>query len=216
MPEVESETLTSSQEQSAGIATLIALSVWVNYMVFAEWRFGRTIGKAALGIRVVRLDGSHLTWNAALARNLLRLPDLIAIFFTAPTSEHRQRLGDRAAKTVVLRLRDDERLAAPAGAAPNESADWGGARVLAGLVLLLLISFLAALIASAFDPDLETLGAVLVLQGLLAAAMVYVAVPGREGRGVRAARRARPRSVASRAGFDRGDRLHHATWRARS
>ena len=174
VPEIESETLTSSQEQSAGIATLIALSVWINYMVFAEWRFGRTIGKAALGIRVVRLDGSHLTWNAALARNLLRLPDLIAIFFTVPTSEHRQRLGDRAAKTVVLRLREDERLAAPAGAAPNESAEWGGARVLGGLVLLLLISFLAALIASAFDPDLETLGAVLVLQGLLAAAMVYV------------------------------------------
>jgi hypothetical protein len=174
VPEIESETLTSSQEQSAGIATLIALSVWINYMIFAEWRFGRTIGKAALGIRVVRLDGSHLTWNAALARNLLRLPDLIAIFFTVPTSEHRQRLGDRAAKTVVLRLREDERLAAPAGAAPNESAEWGGARVLGGLVLLLLISFLAALIASAFDPDLETLGAVLVLQGLLAAAMVYV------------------------------------------
>lgn len=174
VPEVETETLTSSQEQSAGIATLVALSIWINYLVFAEWRWGRTIGKAVLQIKVVRLDGGPLTWNAALARNLLRLPDLIAIFFTVPTSEHRQRLGDRAAKTVVLRLREAERVTPSPGAAPNESAEWGAARVMAGLALLLLITFLAAGIASAFDPDLETVGAVLVLQGLLAAAMIYV------------------------------------------
>jgi uncharacterized protein len=174
VPEIENETLTNSQEQSVGIATLIAISVWVNYLIFAEWRYGRTIGKAVLGIKVVRLDGSDLSWNAAVARNLLRLPDLIAIFFTVPTSEHRQRLGDRAAKTVVLRLREEEGLAGPPGAAPNENASWGAGRVMAGLALLLLITFLAAGIASAFDPDLETIGAVLVLQGLLAAAMIYV------------------------------------------
>jgi len=175
VPEIENETLTSSQEESAGIATLVALSVWVNYLVFGEWRYGRTIGKAALGIKVVPLDGSKLTWNAALARNLLRLPDLIAIFFTVPTSEHRQRLGDRAAKTVVLRVREeDQRLGVPPAAAPSESAEWGVARVLAGLAFLLLFTFLAAAVASAFDPDLETVGAVLVLQGLLAAAMVFV------------------------------------------
>ena len=81
VPEIESETLTSSQEQSAGIATLIALSVWINYMVFAEWRFGRTIGKAALGIRVVRLDGSHLTWNAALETGGVLVSDKIKLNF---------------------------------------------------------------------------------------------------------------------------------------
>jgi uncharacterized protein len=153
---------------------LIAISVWFNYLVFAEWRYGRTVGKAALGIEVLRLDGGKLSWNAALVRNLLLLPDLIAIFFTVPTSEHRQRLGDRAAKTVVMRSRPSERLGAPTLAAPNASAAWGTARVLAGLALLLVITILAAGIASAFDPDLETLGAVLVLQGLLAAAMIYV------------------------------------------
>jgi len=176
VPEIEDETLTSGQEESAYIVTLIAISVWVNYMVFAEWRYGRTIGKAALGIRVVRLDGGRLTWNGALARNLLRLPDLVAIFFTVPTSEHRQRLGDRAAKTVVLRWTDQWRPQAPTrlDAAPSVTASWGAARAFAGLALLLLITILAAGIASAFDSDLETLGAVLVLQALLAAAMIYV------------------------------------------
>jgi uncharacterized protein len=175
VPEIENETLTPSQEESVAIAMLIAISIWINYLIFGEWRYGRTLGKAALGIRVVRLAGDHLSWNAALVRNLLRLPDLVAIFFTVPTSEHRQRLGDRAAKTVVLRVRDaEEPAAATLGEAPTVSAGWGTARVMAGLALLLVITVLAAAIASAFDPDLETLGAVLVLQGLLAAAMIFV------------------------------------------
>jgi membrane protease YdiL (CAAX protease family)/uncharacterized RDD family membrane protein YckC len=174
VPEIEGETLTSSQEQTAGIVALIAISAWINYMIFAEWRYGRTLGKAALGLRVVRLDGTPLSWNGALVRNLLRLPDLIAIFFTVPTSEHRQRLGDRAAQTVVLRMPEEERVHSPASAAPNQTAGWGPGRVLGGLALLLLIGFFAAAIASAFDPDLETLGAVLALQALLAAAMVFV------------------------------------------
>jgi membrane protease YdiL (CAAX protease family)/uncharacterized RDD family membrane protein YckC len=182
VPEFENETLTSSQERTAGLVALAAVSVWINYMIFCEWRFGRTIGKALLGIRVARADGSRLSWNGALVRNLLLLPDLIAIFVTVPTSEHHQRLGDRAAKTVVLRAGGEEEgpvVATDASGAafappPNEAASWGAGRVFAGLGLLLLISILAAGIASAFDPDLEELSSVLVLQGLLAAAMVYV------------------------------------------
>ena len=183
VPEIETETLTASQEESVGIAMLIAISVWVNYMVFAEWRFGRTIGKAVLGIRVLRLDGGKLSWNRSLLRNLLRLPDLLAIWVTVPGSEHGQRLGDRAAKTVVVRSRDQPQTGPAVSAPPNASATWGGARVLAGLGLLLVITVLAAGIASAFDPDIETLGAVLVLQAVLAAAMVYVPfqVAGRDG-----------------------------------
>jgi membrane protease YdiL (CAAX protease family)/uncharacterized RDD family membrane protein YckC len=183
VPEIENETLTSSQEQSVGIAILLAVSAWINYLVFAEWRYGRTLGKAALGLKVVRLDGTNLTWNAALARNLLRLPDLVAIFFTVPTSEHRQRLGDRAAKTVVMRWREEPRVDTGT-VAPNAGASWGGARVLAGLGVLLLITILASAIATAFDPDIETLAAVLVLQALLAAAMAGVPffVAKQEGR----------------------------------
>jgi uncharacterized protein len=174
VPEIEDETLTSAQEESVALAALIAISIWVNYMIFGEWRYGRTLGKAALGLRVVRLDGTRLSWNGALVRNLLRVPDLLAIFFTVPRSEHHQRLGDRAAKTVVLRVPEEARVEAPVAAAPNESADWGPGRVLAGLAFLLLIAFLSAAVATAFDPDLESLGAVLVLQALLAGAMVFV------------------------------------------
>ena len=181
VPEIETDPLTPSQEESVGIAILIAVSIWVNYMVFSEWRFGQTLGKAALGIRVARLDGTKLTWNGALARTVLLPLDLLAIFILAPTSEHRQRLGDRAAKTVVARDRDEP--ATTLTAPPTASVTWGGARVLAGLMALLLTAVLAAAIASAFDPDIESLGSVLVLQAVLAGAMILVpfVVAGRDG-----------------------------------
>ena len=185
VPEIETnDTLTSAQEESVGIAVLIAMSVWLNYMVFSEWRFGRTIGKAVLGLRVTRLDGASMSWNAALVRNLLRLPDLLAIFVTVPASEHRQRLGDRAARTVVMRWREPDHSAYARGGGAHANAIWGGGHTLVGLALLLTITILAAGIASAFDPDLETLAAVLVLQGTLAAAMVFVPffVASRRGR----------------------------------
>ena len=135
-------------------------------------------------------------------RNLLRLPDLVAIFLTVPTSEHRQRLGDRAARTVVLRAAARTRRPAAAAAAvpPNASASWGAGRVFAGLALLLLITVLAAGIASAFDPDLETLGAVLVLQALLAGAMVFVPFQVARADGLCRRGRTGPRALPPRAG----------------
>lgn len=73
---------------------------------------GATIGKMVLGIRVVRLDGSPISWGQSISRNLLRLIDQIpygipyllgAILIW--TSSTKQRLGDRLADTVVVRSR---------------------------------------------------------------------------------------------------------------
>jgi uncharacterized RDD family membrane protein YckC len=68
---------------------------------------GATLGKRMVGIRVVGEDGEHVTIGAAIVRNLLRLVDalffyLVAFVF-AVTSTRGQRLGDRAAHTVVVR-----------------------------------------------------------------------------------------------------------------
>lgn len=176
VPEIENDRITTEQAEAVALTTILSASVWLNYMIFSEWRWGRTLGKLALGTRVVRVAGDEMTWNAALVRNLLLLPDLLAIFVTVPFSERHQRLGDRAARTVVLRWRETERAALVSGspAAPNLTATWGGARVLAGLGLLLAVTVLAAAIAAAFDPDLEALAVVLALQAALAAGMVAV------------------------------------------
>lgn len=52
---------------------------------------------------------------------------------------------------------------------------WNGGRALLGLAALIVISIFSVIVASAFDPDIESLGARLVLQVLLAAAMIGVA-----------------------------------------
>jgi hypothetical protein len=70
---------------------------------------GRTPGKRALGLRVVRVDGAPVGPVESLARNLLRVvevplgyaPGVLAIAL----GPRRQRLGDLVAGTLVVRER---------------------------------------------------------------------------------------------------------------
>ncbi len=75
----------------------------LTFFFLQEAFFGRTIGKKLMGLRVVNLEGRHLSWQEALKRNLLRIVDnwligLIAISY----SPLNQRLGDRLAHTLVV------------------------------------------------------------------------------------------------------------------
>jgi uncharacterized RDD family membrane protein YckC len=88
-----------------GIALIVVVSLWFNYFAFCEWRWGHTLGKSAAGIEVRSLDGAErLTYGQASIRNLLRLIDffLIGELMIATTAQ-KQRIGDKAAKTVVVR-----------------------------------------------------------------------------------------------------------------
>jgi uncharacterized RDD family membrane protein YckC len=87
------------------VALLVFFSLWFNYFAFCEWRWGQTIGKNATGIEARSLDGARrLTYGQASIRNLLRLVDFFVIGeLLIATTKRRQRLGDLAAKTVVLR-----------------------------------------------------------------------------------------------------------------
>lgn len=79
------------------------------YDVLFEVRAGgRTPGKRAAGLRVLRETGAPVTFVTSAIRNVLRLVDIlpgvygiamIAIFVT----RHNQRLGDLAAGTIVVR-----------------------------------------------------------------------------------------------------------------
>jgi len=71
---------------------------------------GQTIGKKAAGIKVVKLDGSEPSFSDFLMRTIFHFIDtylcigvLGAIFIA--TSENRQRMGDRAANTVIVKLK---------------------------------------------------------------------------------------------------------------
>jgi uncharacterized RDD family membrane protein YckC len=90
-----------------GKAAWLLVVLWVGYYVLCEAATGATLGKRMAGIHVVGEDGERLTFGASLVRNLLRLVDCLFFYLVggifALTSPHGQRLGDRAAHTLVVR-----------------------------------------------------------------------------------------------------------------
>src|SRR5438552_2108558 len=71
---------------------------------------GRTIGKRAVGIRVMKVSGAPVDFRASAVRNLLRLVDgpltsWVVGVVTVLVSKRNQRLGDMVAGTIVARDR---------------------------------------------------------------------------------------------------------------
>lgn len=82
-----------------------------------ETMYGGTVGKLALGLKVVKEDGSPLDWQASIVRTLLRIIDGLFFYligailvWTSPTN---QRLGDKVAKTLVVRKGQSVGVASP-------------------------------------------------------------------------------------------------------
>lgn len=71
---------------------------------------GQTLGKMAAGVKVLKLDGSQPSLSDFLMRTIFHFIDTGICFgvlggiFIA-TSEHKQRMGDRAANTVIVKLK---------------------------------------------------------------------------------------------------------------
>jgi uncharacterized RDD family membrane protein YckC len=91
----------------AGNAIWFWLALALGYYILCEALTGRTLGKRLVGIRVVDEEGDEIDLAGAVIRNLLRLVDglffyLVGALF-AFSSPRGQRLGDRAAHTVVVR-----------------------------------------------------------------------------------------------------------------
>ncbi len=79
------------------------------YYLLLEAFFAASVGKVVCRMRVTMADGSRPTGVAVVVRNLVRVPE--AMFFYIPSgiscsaSPRRERLGDYAAHTVVVRRR---------------------------------------------------------------------------------------------------------------
>lgn len=81
---------------------------WVYYVLAEVFTGGRSPGKRALGLRVVRLDGAPIGLLATMLRNLVRLVDMVPGSYgigliAAVASGKSQRLGDLCARAVVIR-----------------------------------------------------------------------------------------------------------------
>ncbi len=95
-----------------GIA-LLALwefAVYWGYFLLFEWLWnGQTLGKRALGIRVIQNTGTALTFYHSAVRNIVRfvdsLPGAYAVgFVVAACNRENLRLGDFAADTLVVHV----------------------------------------------------------------------------------------------------------------
>jgi uncharacterized RDD family membrane protein YckC len=96
----------SINTSGGGTSVVLITLIFFAYFVVLEATIGATLGKLAVGIRVVMADGSSLTWGASFVRNLLRIIDGLFVYLVGAilvwNSDTRQRLGDRAAKSVVV------------------------------------------------------------------------------------------------------------------
>ncbi len=92
---------------------------------------GRSLGKMAMGLRVVRDDAGPITAQQAFVRALIGIVEIYALsgspaFFSCLVSSRGKRLGDYAAGTYVVR--DRVRLALPPPPAmPAQLARWAAA-----------------------------------------------------------------------------------------
>ena len=99
----------SQQLGGSGVLNVVLLGSLFIYYVVLESIFAASVGKLVCRMRVVMADGSNATGLAVVVRNVIRVPE--AIFFYIPSgiscavSPRRQRLGDHAARTVVVRRR---------------------------------------------------------------------------------------------------------------
>lgn len=110
-----------------GFGSALTFVVWFlidwGYMILLEsiWS-GQTVGKRAMGLRVMQESGVRVGFYQSLLRNLARPVDRLPLFYlvggaAALFSERQQRLGDMLAGTIVVRER---RLKIPASLAQPE------------------------------------------------------------------------------------------------
>ena len=147
------------QAATAALALLLSVTVLVIWPVTVETLSrGRSIGKLAMGLRVVRDDGGPVRFRQSLVRALIAVfPDIwfssgSVALISSLASRHAKRLGDYAAGTLVVR----ERVPTSRGSAiqmPPALADWARGLDLTGLpddLALAARQFLTR--ADEFDP----------------------------------------------------------------
>jgi len=91
-----------------GTFAVLNFVLWILYFTYFEGSSGQTLGKKALGIKVVKETGKKLTYTDAFIRTILRIIDSIGAYILGLivilVSQKKQRIGDLAAHTVVVKV----------------------------------------------------------------------------------------------------------------
>ena len=123
--------LSGTLDGAAGTALslVVTIGILVGYPVlFETLSRGRSLGKMAMGLRVVRDDGGPIHFRHALVRGLLAVFEVYITFgvvaiITSLVSVQGKRVGDYLAGTVVVRERVPN-VAAPMIVMPPPLATW--------------------------------------------------------------------------------------------
>jgi hypothetical protein len=102
---------------AVGVASLASATfalIFFYDVLFEVLGGGRTLGKRASGLRVVRSGGRPVTLARSALRNVLRIVDILPVYYGLGMlvifiSPRNQRLGDLAAGTLVIRDRYGDR-----------------------------------------------------------------------------------------------------------
>src|SRR5205085_1445334 len=104
--------LESGSKLVLALGVALAYFLWLGFDIYYEVRHnGQTPGKRYAGCRVVREGGAPVDFRTGAVRNLLGLADLLPMFYLLGAllillTAKRQRLGDLAAGTLVIRERE--------------------------------------------------------------------------------------------------------------
>jgi uncharacterized RDD family membrane protein YckC len=91
------------------VGVVLYFAILLVYGALSEWLWrGQTVGKRLFGLRVVDSSGLRLEPGQVIVRNLMRFIDVLPGLYlvggvACVLHRHRQRLGDIAAGTVVVR-----------------------------------------------------------------------------------------------------------------
>lgn len=100
---------TAAGFEITGAPFFLWLAISLGYYMVMEALYGATLGKKAMGLKVIRQSGEPLDWQASIVRNILRLVDGLFFYLVGAivvwVSKSKQRLGDMAAHTIVVRAR---------------------------------------------------------------------------------------------------------------
>jgi len=104
--------LTVRPELAFFIALAVVLTVLILggiYPVIAEYRYGKTVGKHLMGLRVVRESGARIGFGQAVVRQLPMLTQVwwIDMLFALFTDKH-QRAFEVLSKTRVVVVREEQ------------------------------------------------------------------------------------------------------------
>ena len=138
-----------SQWLLAAVAAIVVFFLYDGYFILFEWLMGgQTPGKKAMKIRVMRDDGTPITANEVLVRNILRVVDFLPAGYALGAvvmfpSRLSKRLGNLAAGTIVVKEgqldyrahADDRRWSVPAAvSAANPELTMEEQRLLTGFL----------------------------------------------------------------------------------